>query len=197
MATDCDIETRKVRLSPHRGLLAIGVCYSVFLIDQISKWIILHVLVPGETIPVIPKLLSLTLAHNRGMAFGLLQGRTGFLSLVSLIAALVLPVVIARTLRQGDRIPAAVGLALILAGDLGNLLDRLLRKNGVVDFIDFHIGDVADPLWRWFPFNVADSAICIGVGLYILASWRFDHTPTPNPRPLTSDSRTVDRDRRD
>ncbi len=177
---DCEVETETVRTSPRGGLIVIGVTYSVFFLDQISKWIVLQVLDPGQTVPVIPNLLSLTLAHNRGMAFGLLQGRTGVLSLVSLIAALILPVFIERILREGKRILPAAGLALILAGDLGNLFDRLLRKNGVVDFIDFHVGNVADPLWRWYPFNVADSAICIGVALYVLSSWHSDRTSEPN-----------------
>ena len=115
------------------------------------------------------EIVRLTLAYNPGAAMSLSLGahsRLGF-SLLAL-GALVLMGHLYRRTAPGDR-QAAAGLALIAAGAVGNLLDRLRSERGVVDFIDIGIGG-----WRFWTFNIADIAILIGAVLLVVALQRMD-----------------------
>jgi signal peptidase II len=120
-----------------------------------------------ESIPVIPGWFHLTYIRNKGAAFGIFADgavRIPFFITVTFIALLVIFWYM-RRLRADQRL-AAFSLALIFAGALGNLIDRL-RFGEVIDFLDV--------FWRhyhWPAFNVADSAICVGVTLLIWEMWR-------------------------
>jgi signal peptidase II len=120
-----------------------------------------------ESIPVIPGWFHLTYIRNKGAAFGIFADgavRIPFFITVTFIALLVIFWYL-RRLRADQRL-AAFSLALIFAGALGNLIDRL-RFGEVIDFLDV--------FWRhyhWPAFNVADSAICVGVTLLIWEMWR-------------------------
>jgi len=115
----------------------------------------------------IGEIVRLTLAYNPGAAMSLSLGahsRIGF-SLLALGALVVMGYLYRRT-APGDR-DAAAGLALIAAGSVGNLLDRLRSPRGVVDFIDVGVGG-----WRFWTFNVADMAITLGAVVLVIAMHR-------------------------
>jgi signal peptidase II len=142
-------------------LLAAG---AVFMIDQTTKaWAVRRLRFDGDW-AVIPGFLNFAYAQNTGVAFSFLDnqgdaGRWG-LSAVAGVAAILVLYYFWRTPRSHDRLLGA--LALLLAGILGNVTDRM-RLGFVVDFIDVQFGS-----WHYPTFNVADMAICIGAGLLIL-----------------------------
>ena len=138
------------------GYLAV-VAALVFAADQASKAAIMAAMQPGDVIPVLPPVLDLHYITNRGVAFGLFS-RFGdvFVPVAIIIMAVIFGYY--RSLRR-RRLWLRTALGMQLGGALGNLLDRL-RYGSVVDFVEFHI----DPIgFRWPVFNLADSAIVIGV----------------------------------
>jgi len=139
------------------GLLVAG--------DQITKLLVRRSLELYDSAVVIPNLFSITRIHNTGAAFGLLDGadlpfKTVLLVLVS-TAALVGLLMFAASLPEAHRL-ARVGVALVVGGAAGNLIDRLWLGY-VVDFMDVYWRG-----WHFWAFNVADSAISIGMALIIL-----------------------------
>ena len=115
------------------------------------------------------EMVRLTLAYNPGAAMSLSLGahsRLGF-SLLAIVALVVMAHLYRRT-APGDR-QAGAGLALIAAGAVGNLLDRIRSERGVVDFIDVGWGG-----WRFWTFNVADMAILLGAAVLVLALHRME-----------------------
>jgi len=132
------------------------------IIDRLSKLAVLDAFAPGERLEL-TGFLNLVLVFNRGAAFSFLAGASGWQTLlfgaIALIAALVVSWLILRT--AGRRL-LCTGLALILGGALGNLVDRLLYGH-VVDFVDVHAFG-----WHWPAFNVADSGITVGAGLVLI-----------------------------
>ena len=112
--------------------------------------------------------LNLSLVHNTGSAFGFLSDQSGWqLWIFVFIAVAVSLGILSWLWRSNNKHPlTAASLSLILGGTLGNLYDRLI-DGYVIDFIDFHIDT-----YHWPAFNIADSAICIGVFLFILSGFR-------------------------
>lgn len=147
-----------------RLLLVVGV---VLPLDWLTKWWVVQNVIPLQPLTLIPDFLRITHARNPGMALGLLQGFPVYLFVGVTLVALVLVFSFYWQLRPDDR-HHATALGLILAGALGNLTDRVLRGE-VVDFIQFDFG-----LFIFPDFNVADSAIVIGVALMLLASFVAD-----------------------
>jgi signal peptidase II len=142
---------------PLRGLLFLGVAALVVITDQITKRVMEDRLRGQRSIPVIDDILRLTYVQNRGAAFGLLQDQTTFFVLVGVIVVGVIAASYRYLPRSGFMLHLALGLQ--LGGAIGNLIDRI-RQGYVVDFVDF--GYHAN----WWPvFNVADSAIVVGVAL--------------------------------
>ena len=132
-------------------------------------------LVPAQ-VPhqLLGEVVRLTLAYNPGAAMSLSLGahsRIGFSLLAT--GALVVMAHLYRRTAPGDR-QAAAGLALIAAGAVGNLLDRLRSARGVVDFIDIGVG-----AWRFWTFNVADMAILLGAVVLVLALHRMEAGEEP------------------
>ena len=115
---------------------------------------------PGHSVPVIPSILHLTHVQNTGAAFGLFQGYPQTFAVLAVVVAVW--VVVELTRKRPRPWPADTGLLLILGGSLGNLIDRL-RFGYVIDFIDVRV---------WPVFNIADSAITIGVGLLLWQVFR-------------------------
>ena len=147
------------------GYLAF-VALLTFAADQITKLIVMNTMQLGQVIPVIPPVLDLHYITNRGVAFGLFS-RLG--DLFAVVAIVIMSVIFwyYRSLRR-RRLWLRTALGLQLGGALGNLLDRL-RYGSVVDFVEFHI----DAINFHYPvFNVADSAIVVGVGI-LLATLLF------------------------
>ena len=125
------------------------------LFDQASKAFALHSLSIHQSVPVIQGVFHLTLVHNTGIAFGFFREHPGFL-LVLITLSLGLLAVWAVRMEE----PSSGGrsaFALILGGAVGNWVDRL-RFGSVIDFLDFRV---------WPVFNIADSAITIGVVMYL------------------------------
>lgn len=136
----------------------------VVALDRAAKAAVLAALAPGESVAV-TGFFNLVLVFNKGAAFSLLAGASGWQTWFFAAIAAVVAVVIALLIlgHAGERLFAAA-LALILGGALGNLWDRLAFGH-VVDFLDFHAGG-----WHWPAFNVADSAITVGAGMLIAES---------------------------
>jgi signal peptidase II len=149
------------RIKAHLLLLA----FAVLALDQWSKWLVEVHLPQLGTTEVIPGVLNFTHIKNTGVAFGLFAAhgdaaQTAILSGVGLLALGVVLLYFWRTPRE--EVLLLTSLALVLGGAVGNLVDRL-AAGGVTDFIDFYIG-----AWHWHTFNVADSAITIGL---VLMAW--------------------------
>ena len=121
--------------------------------DLLSKWYACKTLVEGQPREVIPGILDWTLGYNPGIAFGIELG--WWVILPAVLLGVVLVVWLFLTSDRGA-VYYHIGLGLILAGALGNLVDRLSRRGEVRDFIDFSF---------WPTFNVADALLCVGVGL--------------------------------
>jgi signal peptidase II len=143
-----------------------AVVISVLGIDQIAKAAVRARFAPGETTDFIPGVLNLTYVRNVGAAFGLLPGRQPLFVLTSLVVLLVIGAYWRRS--RPKLAPVVIALGLVCGGAVGNFIDRVWLGK-VTDFFEFAFFD--------FPvFNVADSAIVIGVG--ILIAWLL-FTPDP------------------
>jgi signal peptidase II len=148
----------------HRRLFGIGggLCLAVIVLDQITKAIVEKVM---EThpfgIPVLP-FFSLVTAHNKGVSFSQL----GFIPPWVLAGgAIVVALILIYWLTRIDNLLQAIGLGMIAGGALGNVIDRL-RAGAVFDFLDFYVS-TGTREWHWPAFNVADSAITVGVILLL------------------------------
>lgn len=147
-----------------RGMWPLGLSLAVLVaaLDQLTKWLILAVVMqPPRTIPVTP-FFNLVLAWNRGISFSLLDNDSpaGPFLLAGFAGLIVLG--LAWWLVRVDRPWPAVGIGLVMGGAVGNIIDRL-RFGAVTDFLDFHLAG-----WHWPAFNLADTAITIGVALLVL-----------------------------
>ena len=135
---------------------------AVVAADQATKSMVLARFSLGEGVVVTPY-FNLVLVYNKGAAFSFLSDAPGWQTpLLVAFAVVAIGIVGTLLLRSRGRALFCTGLALILGGALGNVIDRL-RFGQVVDFLDFHAGG-----WHWPAFNVADSAITIGAVLLIL-----------------------------
>lgn len=130
----------------------------VIFIDQLSKWAIVNYMKLYESIPIIDGWLHITSSRNRGAAFGILQNQRWFFVLLTSVVVIFLIYYIYRVYKQHKLYSLA--LSMVLGGAIGNFIDRVAIGE-VVDFIDVRIINFAI-------FNLADSAIVIGVGLIIL-----------------------------
>ncbi|NIA71166.1 signal peptidase II [Pelagibius litoralis] len=140
----------------------LGIAAVVLVLDQISKWLILAVVMqPPRRIPV-TDFFNLVLTYNTGVSFGLFQGdspwRPYFLAAIALAVVAGLLIWVRR--QPVGLLPYGVGA--VVGGAIGNVIDRM-HQPGVVDFLDFHLAG-----WHWPAFNVADSAIVCGVALIIV-----------------------------
>jgi signal peptidase II len=145
--------------------LALIVGSTVLILDQITKVLVQRLMQPYQSIEIVPQFAHLIYLKNTGAAFGFLAGtrsplRVVFFVLVSSVA-IGCVLYLLKNLRPG-RQPLVLSLSLILGGAFGNLIDRL-RLGEVIDFIDIHWHHV-----HWPAFNVADSAITIGVILLFI-----------------------------
>ncbi len=132
----------------------------VFLLDQGSKWMVVHFMNYGDTIPLWPGVFHITSHRNAGAAFGILQNQRGLFLLITVVVVVGIVAVLWRL--KGKNPLLSVALSLVLGGALGNFLDRLVAGE-VVDFLDFRL--IHYPI-----FNLADSSIVIGVGLILFDS---------------------------
>lgn len=158
------------------AMLSLGV-WLVVALDQVAKAAARAFLEPGAPVAVIPGLFNLTLVFNDGAAWGMLGG---FRILFILLAAAMLLFCSARRRALFGDSPAGVASFILLEGGIiGNVMDRLIDGR-VTDFLDFHHG-----AWHFPCFNVADSAICVGVALYFLLGLREGAKPAQGAAPST------------
>jgi signal peptidase II len=133
--------------------------------DQLTKHLVLRFFEPGSIKPVIPGFFNLTLTFNPGAAFGLWTGLPEGVREVVLGLTIVLALGVVLFFLRQPTYRSVIGqsaLAAILGGAIGNIVDRFVHGS-VVDFLDFYIGTN-----HWPAFNIADSAICVGVVALIL-----------------------------
>jgi signal peptidase II len=147
------------------GRLEVWVPLAVVVADQLTKWLVRTRVPLHGSVEVIPSFLDITHVRNTGAAFGFLNavdfpGKTVVIAVVA-ICALVGISIYAGTLASQQRLPR-LGMALIIGGAAGNLIDRVF-VGSVVDFVDAYWGN-----FHFWAFNVADSAITVGVALMIL-----------------------------
>ena len=146
-----------------RILILISIIVGAILLDQVTKALVIGNMVYGEagTVPIIPGFLHLTYIHNDGMAFGLADstvGRVIFMA-VSTIAIIGIGIYLFRFCKESFFLQ--IGLALIISGGIGNMIDRTFRYN-VIDMIDVR------GIWGYI-FNVADAFVCVGAAIVALA----------------------------
>ncbi len=150
------------------------IALAIVLLDQATKQLIVRTIRLGQGIPVVPGFFDIVFVLNPGAAFSFLATlpdsvRNPFFVMISVTAVILIIVYHTRHLQQHAL--ASLSLALILGGAVGNLIDRL-RYGMVVDFLLVHVYQ-----YHWPAFNVADSAISVGVSLMVLdlfLEWRHE-----------------------
>ena len=152
-----------------KWVLLVALAGLVLLLDQGSKVYVHHTFVLHESRPVIADFFHLTYVRNPGAAFGLLARQKAaflrlFFPMVTVLAILALLVYFIRVPQQ--RTLTLWSICFIIGGAVGNGIDRLWLGQ-VIDFLDFHWHT-----YHWPAFNLADSAICVGVGLLLLDAFR-------------------------
>jgi signal peptidase II len=150
----------------------------ILALDQFTKWLVLETLPEFQEKIIIPGFFKFVHWGNTGAAWSLFRGNNGALALVALLAFVAL--FLTRHHFNSHTLPGQIAFGLIFGGIAGNLTDRLLpARHEVIDFIYFYMqqrggGEIGFPA-----FNVADTAICTGVGLIFLITWRNEHAPKP------------------
>lgn len=134
----------------------------VIIIDQMTKWLIVKNMELHESIPIIDNFFAITSHRNKGAAWGILQGQMTFFYIVTIIVVIGIVYMLHKHGKENKLF--AFSLSIILGGAIGNFIDRIFRKE-VVDFLDFMIFSYDFPI-----FNVADSALTVGVILIIIAT---------------------------
>lgn len=140
------------------SVIALGI-----ILDQLTKWLATRFLMPVDTVPLIrfgdTQVLNLTYVENTGAAFGMLKDAPWVFNTISTVAIIVMLAYL--YLGHTDTKLSGIALAMLISGGVGNMIDRI-ALHYVVDFIDFRLINFA-------VFNGADSFVCIGAGLLVLA----------------------------
>ena len=156
----------------------LGLSALLVVLDQITKVVIQNALVPGQSIDVLPPVVTLVLAYNPGAAFSFLASGSGWQRYFFLIIALIASVLIIYMMikHRTDRF-LCFALALVLGGAVGNLIDRVVT-GAVVDFVLVRWPGGPRLLDPWPAFNLADSCITVGAALLIWDSFRRSRVKT-------------------
>ena len=164
----------------NRGIAALAL--GVFALDQFTKWRVLHHLDLGDEKIVIPGFFKLVHWGNTGAAWSLFSGNNAALALVGVFALVAL--FLTRHHFNSHTLSGQIAFGLIFGGIAGNLTDRLLPgRHAVVDFLYFYLQQRGGRVLDFPAFNVADTAICTGVALIFLITWKTERTP----KQVTSD----------
>lgn len=139
-------------------IVTLAIIFGVVAVDQVSKLLVLNFLYEDK-VTLIPGVLDFTYVENRGMAFGLLADHRWVFMVFSTVGIALIAFYLFRFVKSKL---GRVALALVVGGGIGNMIDRI-AYGFVVDFIDFCAFD----FWKWV-FNIADAAVCVGAGLFIL-----------------------------
>lgn len=147
-----------MNLAKHSYALGLLVALATLVADQLSKWAIVHeILSPEHPVVEVFPFFRIVLVWNKGISFGMFSGLNQPLALVG-ISLLVVGILLV-WLHKNESPLLAAALGLVIGGAVGNMWDRL-HYGAVVDFLDFNLGE-----YHWPAFNIADSAIFIGVVL--------------------------------
>ena len=138
-----------------------GVAFFLLIIDQLTKLIVEQRMILGESIPVIKGFFSLTYVTNKGAAWGMFHGYGTALFSIGVLV-IIATIFFLRKLCEGYR-ERYIAILTVLSGVVGNSIDRIWRGE-VVDFLDCYVKS-----YHWPAFNIADCAICIGIGVYMLS----------------------------
>ena len=158
----------------NRGIAALAA--AVWGLDQLTKWLVLRHLYPGDERTIIPGFFKLVHWGNTGAAWSLFSGNNAALALVGLFALVAL--FLTRHHFNSHTLGGQIAFGLIFGGIAGNLTDRVFR-HAVVDFLYFYLQQRGGRIIDFPAFNVADTAICTGVALIFLITWKTEHTPGP------------------
>jgi signal peptidase II len=140
------------------GLLLAGVIVAA---DQATKWWVLAEFLDNPRVVLVTDFFNLVLVWNRGVSFGLFASSAEWMPYILSGLAIVISVFLVIWIRKAENRLLAAGLGFVLGGAIGNVIDRISHK-AVVDFLDFHAFG-----YHWPAFNVADSAIFVGVALIL------------------------------
>ncbi len=141
------------------GLLAGGI---VLILDHLTKWLIRDVVLDGARYIEITGFFNLVEVWNRGVSFGLFASSSPWTPVLLSALAIGISIVLLVWLRKAETLLLSIALGIVIGGAVGNVVDRILWGH-VFDFLDFHIAG-----YHWPAFNVADSAITIGVALILI-----------------------------
>ena len=141
------------------GLLAGGI---VLILDHLTKWLIREVVLDGTRYIEITGFFNLVEVWNRGVSFGLFASSSPWTPVLLSALAIGISIVLLVWLRKAETLLLSIALGIVIGGAVGNVIDRILWGH-VFDFLDFHIAG-----YHWPAFNVADSAITIGVALILI-----------------------------
>ncbi len=180
--TESGVTTNPANQSNARFDSTVWLCPAVLVVlDQLTKWIVIFTMDLHQSVSVFGDWFRLTYILNPGGAFGV---RWGHQSVYYVAALLVIAWIVWHLWHEGRQRRLSIwGLALILGGAAGNLIDRIIRGE-VVDFLDFEFPNMQIPSFdfgilkhagyameRWPTFNVADSAVTVGVALLLITLW--------------------------
>lgn len=169
----------------------LGVGATILGLDQLTKLIIVSTLRLGDHWAFLPGFLNIVHWGNTGSAWSLFHGNNNLLAVVALLAVGALWHW--RSHFEAHRMPGQIALGLLFGGTIGNLVDRVLpSRRHVVDFLYFHVHPRGGGEAGFPAFNVADIAICTGVGLMLLLGFLPQRAPAATPPPDGSAPRTVE-----
>jgi len=163
----------------------------LIIADQASKLLVRYTFTLGESIAVFGDFFRLTYIHNPAGAFGITFGHPSIYFIASIIIAVLIGINLYR--HPLLRLWSVWGLILVLAGAIGNVIDRIYLGE-VVDFFDVEFFDISIPsfkllfihfpgysMTRWPVFNIADSAVTVGIGFLLVSAWLDPQKPVPKP----------------
>jgi signal peptidase II len=175
------VATNNIFQKSNRGIAALALL--VLALDQSTKWLVSRSLNLGDEMTVIPGFFKLVHWGNTGAAWSQFSGNNAALALVAAFALVAL--FLTRHHFNSHTLSGQIAFGLIFGGIAGNLTDRLLpSRHAVVDFLYFYLQQRNGNIISFPAFNVADTAICTGVGLIFLVTWKTEHAP----KSVTSDT---------
>jgi signal peptidase II len=168
--------TQSIFSKSNRRIAALALV--ILALDQFTKWLVLNLLEPGDEKIIINGFFKFVHWGNTGAAWSLFRGNNGALALIALVALVAL--FFTRHHFNSHTLTGQIAFGLIFGGIAGNLTDRLLpSRHAVVDFIYFYLQQRNGNETGFPAFNIADTAICTGVGLIFLITWKNEHAPKP------------------
>ena len=165
--------------TPNRRIATIALL--VLALDQLTKFLVVRWLPGSQEKVIVYGFFKFVHWQNTGAAWSLFRGSNGWLALVAVLALVIL--VLSRHHFDSRTFLSQVAFGFISGGIVGNLIDRLFREH-VVDFIYFYLLQRGGGEWGFPAFNIADSAICTGVGLIFLFTWRSERAVGPAETPV-------------